>query len=354
MKKLVSLVLALVMVLASMSAVFAETTIKATLKTDVKIKNKYPENTVPDGIDPVTGEKSSGEAYTPILIVLDNAEDAYPHWGVSEASIIFQIPNSGKGATKLLALYTNKYPEHAGGVRSARITMLPVSNSFDAAFASGGYSPTKQAKVNVDAYLKKWGYTKNLKWFNLLGNYYKQRESFVKEPHNLSCNVNEIHQKLVDDKVEFKVKAFAFATEPLTRGEDATKIKIKYYTDKKAGKTNHASCSQFEFKDGVYYRTSATGVYTDRKTEEPVTFTNVIFMRCEVKSMGSYPYFNQHLKGKGPAEIFQNGKYIHGAWTRSADDSRLLFVDEKGNELTMQPGRSFIIITDGKTDVIYE
>ena len=149
MKKLVSLVLALVMVLASMSAVFAETTIKATLKTDVKIKNKYPENTVPDGIDPVTGEKSSGEAYTPILIVLDNAEDAYPHWGVSEASIIFQIPNSGKGATKLLALYTNKYPEHAGGVRSARITMLPVSNSFDAAFASGGYSHSRHPDDHI-------------------------------------------------------------------------------------------------------------------------------------------------------------------------------------------------------------
>ena len=354
MKKFVSRILVLIVALSCVSAAFAETEIKATLKTNAKIKNKYPDNPVEEGVDPITGEASTGEPYTPILIVLDNAEEAYPHWGVADASIIFQVPNSGKGATKLLALFTNKYPETAGGVRSARITMLPVSNSFDAAFASGGYSPTKEAKINVEAYLKKWNYTKNSKWFNLLGNHYRQRESFVKEPHNLSCNIKEIHEKLVADNVEFKVKAFSFATDPLTSGEDATKIKIKYYTDKKAKKTNHASCSEFEYKDGAYYRSSATGLYKDRFTEEAIPFANVIFMRCEVKSSGSYPYFSQHLKGKGPAEIFQNGKYIHGAWTRSADDSRLVFVDQKGNEIKMQPGKSFIIITDGKTDIYYE
>ena len=353
MKKILSVVLVLMIVL-SCSLSVAETQIKSTLKPNVKIKNKYPDNTVTEGVDPITGEASTGEAYTPILIVLDNAEDAYPHWGVSDASIIFQIPNSGKGATKLLALFTNKYPQISGGVRSARMTMLPVAKAFDAAFASGGYSPVKEAKVNVEAYLKKWNFTSAGKWFNLLGNNYKQRESFVKEPHNLSCNIKEIHDKLVSDNVSFKVNAFAFASDPLTRGDDATKIKIKYYTDKKKKKTNHASCSEFEYKDGAYYRTSATGVYTDRNTEQAIPFANVIFMRCEVKSSGEYPYFNQHLKGKGVAEIFQNGKYIHGAWYRADDDSRIVFIDDNSDELKMQTGKSFIIITDAKTDIFYE
>ena len=55
----------------------------------------------------------------------------------------------------------------------------------------------------------------------------------------------------------------------------------------------------------------------------------------------------------GCAEIFQNGKYVRGAWTREEADSRLVLVDEDGSELRLQRGKSFIVITNDVSDVVY-
>ena len=354
MKKLIMMVLAMILVVCC-SASLAETTIEGSLKTDIALKSVYEENPVVEGEDPVTGLPASGEPYTPIMMILDNAENAYPHWGVMDASMFFQIPNAGKAATKLMALFTDKYPEIAGGVRSARMTMLPVAYSFDAAFAYGGKAPVDGSMINVDSYLRKWSYNKRGIAFNMLGNHYRQREDFEEEPHNLSSKIQEIHQKLVADNVEFKVRPYKFTDAPRTEGETANLITIKMYTDKKSGQYNNASYAEYAYREGDgYIRNSAAGEYRDRFVEGSIPFANVIVMRADIRSQDGYVFYRDHLCGEGPAEIFQNGKYVQGAWVRRNVDDRIVFVDVNGEELELQRGRSFVIITDDSADVIYE
>ena len=137
MKKAISLFLCLqALFLFSIVPAFGEPIIiRGKTSTDIRVKSNYRNNPVIPGISSTTGLRSSGEEYTPIMVVLDNAEAAYPHWGVSQADIIFQVPNAGKGATKLLALFADFYPAQAGGVRSARATMLPLAVAWNAALA---------------------------------------------------------------------------------------------------------------------------------------------------------------------------------------------------------------------------
>ena len=355
MKKFLCAMLAMVLLFTCVEALAETKQTTNELKTSVKVKNKYKDNPVIEGESPITGLPAD-EAYTPVLVVIDNAEDAYPHWGIAEASMMFQVPNAGSGATKLLALFADTYPEKVGGVRSARMTMLPIANAFNAAFASGNYAPVKGGNVSVKDNLREWKYKKNKKYFDLLGNSFKAREDFVNQPHNLTFFCKEAHEYMIENKTKFEKRPFQFTDEPLTGGDQATKITVKHYVDKDTGKVNNASYTEYDYsaeKSG-YTRTTATGLNKDRFTEKELVFANIIVMRVNLKYQNGYQYYEKHMVGSGNADIFQNGRHIQGAWVRKDVQGRLIFTDENGEELKLQRGKTFVVVTNETPDVLFE
>ena len=100
------------------------------------------------------------------------------------------------------------------------------------------------------------------------------------------------------------------------------------------------------------------GTEFDRDTEEFLYFANVIVMRVRINDKGvlgtSYKYYEKNLVGSGKADIFQNGRYIRGAWYREKEDSRLIFLDDEGNELKFQRGKSYIVVNSSNCVVTYD
>ena len=331
-------------------------TVKGVLEAEVPLQELYPENhPVQEGFSSTTGLPISGETYTPIVMVVDNAEEAYPHWGVGDADIIFQVPNAGAGATKLLALFADHYPEQAGPVRSGRSSMLPAVLSFDAAFAFAGPPAVSGGQVDLNAMMMQFGMNKAQRVYNLLnGNEYKERWKGVGS-HNLSCHVKAIHDHLVQAGAEFEERPFLFTDAPRAVGKTANIVRVLHRGDDPKAGSNSASRAVFKYdpEAGGYTRDNSSGTYIDRLTEEKVLFANVLVLRVKFAYDRNYIYLNRHLTGSGSAEIFQNGKYVRGAWTREEADSRLVLVDEDGEELRLQRGKSFIVITNEVTDVIY-
>lgn len=355
MKRIVALLMAFLLVCSS--AALAEdglTLIDKTTKNKVKLKKSYADNPVIEGISSTTGLSASGEEYTPILTILDNAEAAYPHWGVSQADIIFQVPNAGTGATKLLALFADHYPEGAGGARSARVTMVPLAKAWDAAFAFAGYPEVENKTVNPSKLMSSFGMWKAGKAFNLMGGYAHRVEGIAR-PHNSSTHVLEIHQQLVEKGVAFEQRPFLFTDDPRTDGATAEFIQVVHRGEKKTEKSNPASFATYTYdpEKSAYIRTNSSGDYVDRDNGELVTFANVIVLRTKFKWSNGYMYLQKHLVGDGIAEIFQNGKYVRGAWFRKSQDDRLVFVGADGKELPMQRGKTFIVVTNEITEVSY-
>ena len=347
--------MALSMLLSS-AALADMTTIEGKLKTDITIASSYAENSVEDGISPLTGLPSSGEAYTPIMIVIDNAEDAYPHWGLLDSDIIVQIPNESGGATKLLAIFGDKYPEQAGGNRSGRASMAPIAAAFDAAFVYAGYATPESNVSNLNNVFINMKMKGKGKLFDALGNAtWKERVKFVAEPHNLSIHVNELHNKLISDGAQFEVRAFAFADSIRTEGEDAYTIQILHYGSDPTNRSNPASAATYNYDEetDLYTRTSLAGLNVDRDSGEAITFSNIIVIRTQIMSDKGYIYLKNNLVGSGVAEIFQNGKYVQGAWSRSEALSRLVLIDSDGSELKLQPGRTMLVVTNDVTSVSY-
>ena len=92
----------------------------------------------------------------------------------------------------------------------------------------------------------------------------------------------------------------------------------------------------------------------DRTTGEAVPFANVIIMRIPVKWESGYPYYADQMRGSGQADIFQSGRYIEGSWYREDVTGRLIILDEEGNELQFQRGKSFFILNNEKLGVTCE
>ncbi len=359
-RRIAAVLLALCFCLGAALADDGVTTIKGTVKTSIKLRKSYPDNPVIEGVSSTTGLPASGETYTPIVLVLDGG--AYPHWGIMDADIVFQVPNQGKGNTKLLALFADHYPEQAGGSRSARASMLPIAAAWDAAFCSAGRAPVESANVNVDALARKWGLRMkgdSYKMFDLLSSNtsWRVRKEDVSAPGNLSCFVRNIHEELAArEDMTFEERPFLFTDDPRTEGATAEWIKIMHRGDDPKGTVNAASTSYFEYdpEQGGYVRSYSEGVDADRYTGEVPVYANVLVIRVKFKWQSGYLYYTGHLTGSGCCEIFQNGRYVQGAWYRKDVNSRLVFVGPDGQELEMQRGKTFIVVANDASTVQYK
>lgn len=355
MKRAFSLMMVFLLLFASAACAEDMTLITNAGKNTIKLQKSYPANPVEEGVSPTTGLAASGEAYTPILLVLDNAEDAYPHWGVSQADILFQIPNAGSGATKLMALFADHYPEQAGGARSARASMVPVAKAWDAAFAYAGGPELDNTNVDPFKLINKWGMRGNNRSYNLLGGF-AERVDFVSSPHNSSANILRIHEDILADGATFEQRPFLFTDAARTEGETAEFIKVVHRGDDKKGNSNAASYATYTYvpEQNGYIRTNSSGDYIDRDNNETLYFANVIVLRNRFSWNSGYVYLRNHLVGSGVAEIFQNGKYVRGAWFRDSQNDRIVFVGPDGAELPMQRGKTFIVVTNDVTEVSYK
>ena len=378
MKKLIALLLMVMMAVACLPAAYADTI----AWTQDDIENAAVQkpaftgnNPVIEGEDPFTGLSDNGEAYTPVLLVIDNNTEGYPHWGVGSASVMLQIPNMSTGNTKILALFSSAFPELAGGSRSARMTALTFAPAFGSAFASANYGPPQSAvdaggintAVQFDQWRIRWGLlaqtskdSANRKWFDLLGGgSYKHRVNVAEVngvyDASLVAHMQEIHELLIKNGVAFEKRPFLFTDTPLDRGATANEVDVKFYESRNSSTSNVASNCTFYYDEGMgYSRENAAGIEIDRVSKDILYFSNLIVLRAPVKSANGYLYWVDNMVGGGIADIFQNGHYIQGTWYREDDTSRIIFMDDQGNELQFQRGKTFIIASDERVVVSYE
>lgn len=359
MKRTLACMLAVLLLLPSLAggAEAGMMLIEGALTRNISIKSSYRDNPVIPGVSSTTGLPFSG-TYVPILFVLDNAPQAYPHWGVGDADVIYQAPNGSKGATKLLALFADKVPEAAGGSRSGRIPFFDVARSWGAVFVFGGAPPRTVPKAAdlISLVSKHRMFGSGMAHNINTSNEFSERVTFKKRPHNLSGHLLEIKEDQIARGTVFEERPFLFSDEPRSDGVPATFIDIKHYGEKKGKVSNAPSDSSFTFdpQRNSYTRTGSTGVFVDRNDPDaPIEFANVIVQRTRFSYPGDGFVLTKHVVGTGAAEIFINGRYIAGAWYRKSETSRTVYLDEKGKEIALQRGKTFIIITNDVTEVFY-
>ena len=313
------------------------------------------ENPVISGVNPITGEPYSG-AYQVILANIDTHPRALPHWGVSSADLIYELPIQADGSTRSLALFMSDFPEGVGPVRSARVPMASLREMWGGTYCFYGFQGGRDTN-NVQEWVKKNsaegkfaypyylnGITKNSAWFP------RASDGSHVAPYNVRMDIRAV---AADYALSPTPHPFLFG-EGLDRGEAVGGVIISYKSTAPA----YVTAYQYNPATGLYDRYRNGAPYVDANNGQACAYANVIVVRTDViwaSGNPSRPVIR--LNGQGVCEIFQNGRYVRGTWVRDCTetanlDRRMVFLDENGQELVMKPGKTFIQIVDNEQPVV--
>lgn len=403
MKKVLSLILALALLMGVTSALADPTKIDGVSERNIKINtaglNAEPDDVIAQGISPTTGRKLAeletpdgflGVAvtgkYQPIMVQITNSVNGigvnkkgeayqYAPINASYADVVYECLQKEAGnETRMSMVFCDLLPDYVGFVRSTRATHARIRQEWNCAFCTSGYS-----MADVPDEWKKFG-VKNPQGASpddpglvYVGDYPKVWKDYVwrlypqATPNNEVFMLADIAQNIIPKDHKAANHTWLFSEELPEGGDDAEIIYVtfghKYETDSRLEydpETNLYTrwCQVQKSEDKSYKDTQLVNARTKmvqiegqpqrrlvcdaRVLNVDVTFSNVIVQSIDMYwEGGSRP--DPELTGTGNADYFMGGKHYAGVWERKDYNERTVFYGEDGNEIKLQPGKTLII-----------
>ena len=324
-------------------------------------------NPVIEGESPTTGMPyDTNGLYLPMLVQISNPEGSVKigkqkitaagvgersPWGGQYADIVYEGILYRSGQTRITFLVSDAFadgqPLSIGPVRSARIGHVLLREEWQGGIVYAG--GPKAEENNIAAMFAELGASNKGVTFNLLDGKYqdvKNRVSGVKAPDNYNVNLVGI-RALVPSTTVATPHPFLFTdVSPYTDGYE-----MAYSINMDWGHKRYISHFYYDEANNLYLRYSGDAPYMtfaeaeDRSDEnsEQLAFSNVIIQRVGydyTKNSKIMPVMRS--VGKGNADIFIGGRYIPGYWVRESIESPTIFLDDKGNEIQLTRGKTFI------------
>lgn len=292
----------------------------------------------------LTGEWSKDYvSKRPIAVMINNLKEALPSSSTKKADIIYECMVEG-GITRIMPIFSEYDDiEKLGSVRSARHYYINIANEYDAIYVHYGQSEPARIALEGGAIN-----TINGLWYDI--GFYRDNSRVA--PHNVYTTSEMIEQAIKDYKysTEYgmtheKVLSFNEEDTDLEDGKKAETVHV-----------NFSSYSQpyfvYDKETKLYDRYEYGAPQVDELAEED---DNVLNFKNIIVQVSSYECINpsndlQELTqvGKGKGYYFTDGKGIPITWKKSSANSRTKFFTEDGEELLLNPGKTWVsIIGDG-------
>ncbi|MFQ9393528.1 MAG: DUF3048 C-terminal domain-containing protein [Lachnospiraceae bacterium] len=113
---------------------------------------------------------------------------------------------------------------------------------------------------------------------------------------------------------------------------------------------------EYNAEAGYYNRFQYGEAQIDQNTNDQLAVTNIIFQVCQWQNYDDHGYLNIDTQSGGDMYYFTKGGYEKGTWKKEDPenpDSRAVYYDADGNEITLNQGRTWVcIIQDSYEDNI--
>lgn len=299
--------------------------------------NKVEETLQEDKLDEnkeIVKEEKKLQIYTgydrPIAVMIDNEKPAWPHSGLQDAYMIYEMIIEG-GETRMMALFKNAKTTKIGPIRSARHYFVHYAMENNAIFAHFGWSPKAQATIGTYNVNNINGIYDNYFW-RVGGGY-----------HNAFSSIEKIKQmatskKYIDSGDDTPIYNYSVDEINLEKGTKINGLKIKY-------SDLHNVSYKYDENDKVFYRSMRGILDKDRETGKQYYAKNIIIMYVknynlpDVETKGRQELENI---GTGKGYYITNGKYIDITWKKDSAKVKTLWLDENGKEIVLNDGITYV------------
>lgn len=285
----------------------------------------------------------------PLAIQFSNFTTVSDQWGISQADIVYEALVEG-GITRLLGIGENYSGERLGSVRSARHYFASFADEYDAIYIH--YGKTKYAKSK----LKELGLD-NLDGETSIGNTVFYRDKTMKAPHNAFASIDRINEGITKKKYRRDYQEdykphFSFYKEDtdIVSNTAARTVTIKF-------SSQYKPWFEYNPQEKLYYGFQFKTTHKDANTGKQLSFKNIIVQFVKEWNIDKNGYQTMDLENaSGTGYYITNSKAVEITWKKNEKNRFMRYYDAAGNELTINPGKTYIAVFPVKRtkDVIFE
>ncbi|MDO8558493.1 MAG: DUF3048 domain-containing protein [bacterium] len=289
--------------------------------------------------NPLTGERCANALRRPIAVMLSGDAQARPLSSLEEADMVFEMPVITGSITRFMAVYVCRDPIEIGSVRSARHDFIFLARGLDALYAHWGGSHfamdlLKQHAIdNIDALT------------NPTGAFWRKEN--LPAPHNGFTSMTRLFKaaRFLQYRLEGRAPIYTHletsTSTPIQKGSleiaYAGPFRVRY---------------EYDPNERLYARIRGGITERDRNSGDGIRVRNVVVMRAASRQIEGQ-YNDVAVTGSGNAAVYRGGEEILGTWKKDEKDpsSKLMFLDEAGNEIPFLPGNIWVEIVEPYTNV---
>lgn len=286
---------------------------------------------------PLNGTEQPTKAATlnrPVIVQIDNAPDARPQSGLSQADMVYEAEAEGQ-ITRYSAIFACSDSETVGPVRSARLIDLELVPEYTGLLANSGSSEGTTARLEADA-----AEVPNINFDNAPQAYRRVSDRFA--PHNLMTGTTELRQAAADRGNATQVQIAGPLFKPDTPG--AASIKSIAVTYSPYADVSYA----YDAKSNSWLRSVGGLADKDDLNGAQIAPKNVIIQYVQVtttniiEDTSGERGLDYTLTGSGKVVVFRDGQAIAGQWHRTDKNTVTTYLDATGQLIPLNVGQTWV------------
>jgi len=145
-------------------------------------------------------------------------------------------------------------------------------------------------------------------------------------------------------------RGWSFVDDQSVSSPDATEISFEFWRNK----PEYEVTWEYDKANNNYKRINGGEPFVDWKSNTQITAKNVVVQFVEEEGpVDTELHMYYEVVGTGDALVFQNGTVIEATWEKKTDDSRTIYYDESGKEISFVRGSIWIEGVPEGNDVVY-
>ncbi len=286
-----------------------------------------------DNTSPLTGLPCTHPDRRPITVMISSDPEARPLSGLNAADMVFEMPVTPSGITRMMAVYQcGPEPKEIGSIRSARQDFIPLSQGLHAIFAHWGGEAG--ALEQLDAHI-----TDNVNALLYDGTVFYRKKG-VQSPHNgfstLALIGEQAGQLGYGNHATITGYPHALVIPTRNMGALVDRVVIPWPGDM-------AVEYQYDNANNTYARWRGGSPEMDATTHTQVSASVIVIMKTDAHFLHDQ-YISVRTTGTGEAIVYQDGKQIPAHWKKNGPEDMLALTDVTGHPLSFTPGRIWVEI----------